>query len=130
MTARELAASIFLNNLVHGLFPSLVPFIGLPFVFFVFFNTGRIAGISYVASNSTLPPDYVFLAWVTTPVVLFELAIYALAIAAQLWLIGTAKEKGRVEWEDLKWYGLMGLLLVVLLALQAWWEANLILGGA
>jgi len=117
-----LAISIFVNNLFHGLFAALVPGVGIPAILFVCYTTGYIAGLMHVAYGSPLRPSDDFLIWITQPVVLFELSIYALAITAQVLLLLKAKERG-LSWDDLKTFIVVEVLLIVLLFLAAYFEA-------
>mgnify|MGYP000014571286 CR=1 FL=1 len=131
-TVQELALSIFVNNLYHGLIVALAPGIGMVGIAYVVWSTGYAYGMRVVAWRAlgevSAPTDHVFVAWITHPVVLFELAVYVIALALQVELLWRWRE-GRLDRSFMKMFLLAELALVALLFIHAIIEASYIVGG-
>ena len=130
MTVQELALTIFINNLYHGLIVALAPGIGVAGIAYVVWSTGYAYGMRVVAWRAlgevTASADAVFVAWIAQPIVLLELVIYVVALAFQVDLLWKWKE-GELDKDSLKMFLLVELMLVVLLFFHAIMEASCIL---
>jgi uncharacterized membrane protein SpoIIM required for sporulation len=115
-----LALDIFVNNVAICLL-MFIPVVGTAAGLFVLFSTG--IAISAQASLLGYPPLVVLFALMLTPIFWIEFAAYSTGLTEGVWLFRRLWQR---RWRELKWYGVLIGISVILLVIGAIVEAVMI----